>query len=164
MVKITAGSDVLGQTIYSNTPFYTGSFMSKSTIAEQYMTVSSNDDPVTHQFAGGAQKQIDSLKIEWFYKANNKLVPVDFRDRDHAIKLTLSCETDKLKPLSKKFEMLSKKLPVPVGMFDDPETVAVDDIERWDWEQMFPIVMIIIIGFVTLLVLSGRSRTSAPSA
>ena len=164
VVKITAGSDVLGQTIYSNTPFYTGSFMSKSTIAEQYMTVSSNDDPVTHQFAGGAQKQIDSLKIEWFYKANNKLVPVDFRDRDHAIKLTLSCETDKLKPLSKKFEMLSKKLPAPVGMFDDPETVVVDDIERWDWEQMFPIVMIIIIGFVTLLVLSGRSRTSAPSA
>ena len=89
---------------------------------------------------------------------------MDFRDRDHAIKLTLSCETDKLKPLSKKFEMLSKKLPAPVGMFDDPETVVVDDIERWDWEQMFPIVMIIIIGFVTLLVLSGRSRTSAPSA
>ena len=92
---------------------------------------------------------------------------MDFRDRDHAIKLTLSCETDKLKPLSKKFEMLSKKLPVPVGMFDDPETVAVDDIERWDWEQMLPIAMItmiIIIGFVALLVLSGRSRTSAPTA
>ena len=164
VVKITAGSDVLGQTVYSNTPFYTGSFMSKSTIAEQYMTVYSSDDPVIHEFTGGAQKHIDSLRVQWFYKSNNKLVPVDFRDRDHAIKLALSCETDKLKPLSKKFEMLSKKLPAPVGMFDDPETVVVDDIERWDWEQMFPIAMIIIIGFVTLLVLSGRSRTPAPSA
>lgn len=164
VVKITAGSDVLGQTVYSNTPFYTGTFMSTGTFIADYMTVYSSDDPVTHEFTGGPQKQIDSLRVQWFYKSNNKLVPVDFRDCDHAIKLTLSCETDKLKPLSKKFEMLSKKLPAPVGMFDDPETVVVDDIERWDWEQIFPIAMIIIIGFVTLWVLSGRSRTSAPTA
>jgi len=166
VVKITAGSDVLGQTVFSNNPFYTGTFMAKSTISEQYTTFFSNDDPVTHEFTGGAQKQIDSLRIEWFYKENNKLVPVDFRDRDHAVKLRLSCETDRRKPLSKKFEMLSKKLPTPVKIFDDdPGSVTVvGEKEDASFEKWVPIAVIVTVGFAVLLWLSGRSRTSAPTA
>jgi len=157
VVKITAGSDVLGQTVYSNTPFYTGTFMSKYAIAEQYMTVSSNDDEVTHRFTEGPQRKIESLKIEWFYKENNKLVPIDFRDRDHALKVRLECSLDRLKPMAKSLDALAKKkLPDPVGIMD----VLGDDTDEmtslWWLNDAYVLVAFIILFGVLAMMYLGR--------
>jgi len=155
VVKITAGSDVLGQTVYSNTPFYTGTFMSKSTISEQYMTVSSNDDDVTHRFTEGPQRKIETLKIEWFYKENNKLVPIDFRDRDHGMKLKLECSLDRLNPMAR-FDKtkLQRDIPKPIGVLDGGSISLepLGDIDGW-----VPLIMIVIVG-IALMLYVGRPR------
>ena len=154
-MKITAGSDVLGQTVYSNTPFYTGTFMSKSTISEQYMTVSSNDDDVTHRFTEGPQRKIETLKIEWFYKENNKLVPIDFRDRDHAMKLKLECSLDRLNPMAR-FDKtkLERDIPKPIGVLDGGSILSepLGDIDGW-----VPLIMIVIVG-IALMLYVGRPQ------
>ena len=164
VIRISSGSEELNQTLPTSgqTPYYTGHILLPG--GKPFVNVSGRDDKVTHDFHSGTLKSIRDLRIQFFTMSHGRLIPYDFRNQDHILKFEITCSTDKFEPLSKKFEMLSKKLPAPVGMFDDPETVVLDDIERWDWEQMLPIAMIIIIGFVTLLVLTGRSRTSAPTA
>ena len=149
VVKLTAGSDVLGQTVYTNSPFYTGVFMSTGTWVAQYVDLASrDDDTVTHRFVEGPYQQMDTLKIEWFYKLNNKLIPCDFRQRDHAIKFSAVCETDRLKTLSRKVETTSFDVPEPIRM---PE--FADD--SYDWVAYLPIVFVLLTGFILIRSLSG---------
>tara|TARA_Y100001958_G_C21237467_1_gene564244 strand:- start:1988 stop:2983 length:996 start_codon:yes stop_codon:yes gene_type:complete len=149
VVKLTAGSDVLGQTVYTSTPFYTGVFMSTGTWVAQYVDLASrDDDTVTHRFVEGPYQQMDSLKIQWFYKENNKMVPCDFRQRDHAIKFSAVCETDRLKTLSRKVETTSFDVPEPIRM---PE--FADD--SYDWVAYLPIVFVLLTGFILIRSLSG---------
>ena len=140
----------LHQHAYSTTPFYTGVFMTPNidqATGEYYATLTSRDDPVEHKFIEGPLKTIDAIKIEWFYRENNKLIPYPFHERDHAIKFTIECATNKLEALSKKVELNSFDLPAPIRV---PEF----DESGYAYEAYLPIVFVLIAGFILIRALS----------
>ena len=159
--KITAGSDEFTQDAYTNMPFYTGVFMGKGTVDDGFINLYSQEDVLEHAFTKGSHRAIRTLKIEVFHKENNKLVPVDFRSRDYAMKLRVTGNTDKLENLPKitEEEREALRLPPPVHI---PELTKRKNLKRW--EQYVPIAVIVIIGVVLMISLSDRSRTPAPPA
>ena len=78
-----------------------------------------------------------------------------------AIKLKLHGTEDKLEKLPKITEedIATLTLPPPVHI---PELDVRKNLKRW--EQYIPIVVIIIIGVVLMVSISGQSRTPAPTA
>jgi hypothetical protein len=58
-------------------------------------------DPVVFKFPKGSDKVASRLRIQWLYNIGNKLVPYDFRGKNHFIKLRIRGSDDKLSVLSK---------------------------------------------------------------
>lgn len=156
VLRVTSGSDKINQEAFTNTPFYTGVFMNNNASgADSYLTFSGTDDAVMHD---EHKKEIRQLQLEFLYKENNKLIPVDFGGRDYAIKFQIHGSKDKLENLPKitEEEVSSLELPPPVHI---PELVVRENLNKW--EQWIPIAVIIIIGVVLIRALSVQSRRSA---
>jgi hypothetical protein len=151
VLKISAGSDNLNQDSYTNTPFYTGVFMNNDDSAQKYYTFYGSDDSFVHEFNNGPQREISSLKIQWYYKENNKLVPIDFMERDHAIKLRIHGSTDKLEGLPK----------VPLKIVEDKPKINIpdvlEDVYKWKMEYI-SIGLIIFVGIILLFLMHKRPK------
>lgn len=137
IIKISNGADELTKTVYSDTPFYTGRIL----MCGDVINYSGADDAVEHNFDTGAQN-ISKLRIQFFYSSNNRLIPYDFRNANHILKLNIECSTDKLRnvpKVDKKFE-----LPPPIRI------PSIEDPNRWN--GMIYIFAIIAAGIFFILV------------
>lgn len=137
IIKISNGADELTKTVYSDTPFYTGRIL----MCGDVINYSGVDDAVEHNFDTGAQN-ISKIRIQFFYSSNNRLIPYDFRNANHILKLNIECSTDKLQnvpKVDKKFE-----LPPPIRI------PSIEDPNRWN--GMIYIFAIIAAGIFFILV------------
>ena len=137
ILKISNGADELNKTVYSDTPFYTGRIL----MCGDVINYSGVDDAVEHNFDTGAQN-ISKLRVQFFYSSNNRLIPYDFRNANHILKLNIECSTDKLQnvpKVDKKFE-----LPPPIRI------PSIEDPNRWN--GMVYIFAIIVAGIFFIFV------------
>ena len=159
VLKISSGSDDFNQDSYTTTPFYTGIFMNNETdisytTFQEYYTLYGNDDSFIHVYNKGPQREISNLKIQWYYKENNKLIPIDFIERDHSIKLRIHGSIDKLEGLPKvPLEVVEKELPPPISI---PEMV----VDTYRWKDYLSIGIIVFVGLVLLSLMKRKPRLS----
>lgn len=166
VLKISSGSDAFNQDVYAHTPYYTGVFVNNDVEAtpKPYLTFHGVDDVLVHDLHAGPQREISSLRVEWFYKENNKVVPLEFDGRDVALKLRITGNTDKFEGLPKVEEAAAAtigELPPPISIPDWKSNVYEWD----DWDKYIPIAFTVFAGIVVLWALSGhRSRRPVASA
>lgn len=149
VLKISTGSDEFNQDCYTDSPFYTGTLLNTTIDPDdQFMVYSGQDDVVLHEFIRGPQKHVDSLRLQWFSRENNKLVPCDFRSQDHALKFRITGNLDRTLNLPKVVEEDVLELPPPINI---PELNG----RVYDWKKYVPLVIILFIGFVLIKMLSA---------
>ena len=144
IVKMSSGSDEFNKTVFSETPFYTGRIL----LCGDVINFSGVDDTVEHNFDSGSQKTISSLRVQFYYSSNNRLIPYDFRHANHILKLAVTCYTNKLEnssKMEKTEEDYISPLPAPMSI---PE---IEDPRRWD--AFVSIFMVVATGLVLLLVM-----------
>ena len=139
IVKLSSGSDEFNKTVFSDTPFYTGRIL----MCGDVINYSGVDDAVEHNFDSGVQKTISSLRVQFYYSSNNRLIPYDFRNANHILKLAVTCSTDKLENIAKVERDFSLPPPMSIPEMEDPR--------RWD--AFISIFMVIATGLFLLLVM-----------
>lgn len=137
VIKISNGADELNKTVYSDTPFYTGRIL----MCGDVVNYSGADDAVEHNFDTGTQN-ISKLRIQFFYSSNNRLIPYDFRNANHILKLNIECNTDKLYTTPKVVKDFS--LPPPVRI---PE---MEDLDRWKGYVYIFVIVFVGLAFILL--------------
>ncbi len=140
IVKLSSGSDEFNKTVFAETPFYTVRIL----LCGDVINFSGVDDTVEHNFDSGSQKTISSLRVQFYYSSNNRLIPYEFRNANHILKLAVTCSTDKLENIAKVEREFS--LPPPMSI---PE--LEEDTRRWD--AFISIFMVIATGLFLLLVM-----------
>ena len=146
IVKLSSESDEFNKTIFSDTPFYTGRIL----MCGDVINYSGVDDAVEHNFDSGAQKTISSLRVQFYYSSNNRLIPYDFRNANHILKLAVTCSTDKMEniPRSKRGESLPTPMEIPYEFRED--------VHKWD--GFIPIFMVVAVGLFLLLIIKKPKR------
>lgn len=144
IVKLSSGSEEFNKTVFSDTPFYTGRIL----MCGDVVNYSGADDAVVHNFDSGPQKTIQSLRVQFFYSSNNRLIPYDFRHANHVLKLGIECSTGKPQTVPKVTKDFS--LPPPVHI---PE---MENLNRWN--GFVYIFLIVITGLVFILFTRPRRK------
>jgi|TARA_X000000368_G_scaffold416071_1_gene409165 hypothetical protein len=139
IVKLSSGSDEFNKTIYSESPFYTGRIL----MCGDVINYSGVDDAVEHNFDSGAQKTIQNLHVKFYYSSNNRLIPYDFRNANHILKLAVTCSTDKFENIPKLRRDDSLPPPMSIPEYEDPH--------RWD--SFLSIFLVVATGLFLLLVM-----------
>ena len=101
---------------------------------------SGSDDAVEHNFDTGTQN-ISKLRIQFFYSSNNRLIPYDFRNANHILKLNIECSTDKLYTTPKVVKDFSLPPPVRIPEMEDPDR----------WKGYVYIFLIVFVGLAFIL-------------
>jgi hypothetical protein len=140
IVKLSSGSDEFNKTIFSDIPFYTGRIL----MCGDVINYSGVDDAVEHNFDSGAQKTISSLRVQFYYSSNNRLIPYNFRNANHILKLAVTCTTDKFVNIPK--YRRDETLPTPMEIPKEFE-----DVHSWD--SFIPIMMVIATGLFLLMII-----------
>lgn len=154
ILKISSGAEELNKTVYSDTPFYTGRVL----MCGDVINYSGIDDAVEHNFESGSQN-ISKLRIQFFYSSNNRLIPYDFRNANHVLKLSIVGTTDKLSrvPMVKKgTELLNEERTEGYRL---PPTIQgkVDDLNKWN---AFIYIFLIILTGCFFMVFTKPRRLS----
>jgi len=136
VIKISNGADELTKTVYSDTPFYTGRIL----MCGDVINYSGSDDAVEHNFDTGTQN-ISKLRVQFFYSSNNRLIPYDFRNANHILKLNIECSTDKLYTTPKVVKDFSLPPPVRIPEMEDPDR----------WKGYVYIFLIVFVGLAFIL-------------
>ena len=146
IVKLSSGSDEFNKTVFSDTPFYTGRIL----MCGDVINYSGVDDAVEHNFDSGAQKTISSLRVQFYYSSNNRLILYDFRNANHILKLAVTCSTDKMEniPRSKRGESLPTPMEIPYEFREDVH----------NWDAFIPIFMVVAAGLFLLLIIKKPKR------
>lgn len=139
IVKLSSGSDEFNKTIFSDIPFYTGRIL----MCGDVINYSGVDDAVEHNFDSGAQKTISSLRVQFYYSSNNRLIPYNFRNANHILKLAVTCSTDKFENIPKLRRDDSLPPPMSIPEYEDPH--------RWD--SFLSIFLVVATGLFLLLVM-----------
>jgi len=145
ILKLSSGSEEFNKTVYSDTPFYTGRIL----MCGDVINYSGKDDVVEHNFDTGTQASISKLRVQFFYSSNNQLIPYDFRNANHIIKLSIECSRDKLSvmPIVKMDEMdVSLPPPMRIPEFEDPNR----------WNGFIYIFLIVITGMFFIILTKPR--------
>lgn len=140
--KLSSGSEEFNKTIFSETPFYTGRILTCGDVINH----SGIDDAVVHSFDSGAQKSIQSLRVQFFYSSNNRLIPYDFRHANHVIKLAVECSTDKLENTPRVLKDFSLPPPMRIPELEEPNR----------WGPFIYIFLIVLTGFIIVLFTKPR--------
>lgn len=136
ILKISNGAEELNKTVYSDTPFYTGRIL----MCGDVINYSGIDDTVEHNFDSGSQN-ISKLRIQFFYSSNNHLIPYDFRNANHVLKLSIVGTTDKL-----------SRVPTVKKDFSLPPPMRVPEIEDPNrWNALLYIFLIVATGIMFML-------------
>jgi hypothetical protein len=147
IVRLSSGSDQFNKTVYSNTPFYTGRILTKS----GEIVHAGADDPLTHEFHSGPQRSIRDLRVEFFYMSHGRLIPYDFRNQDHVLKLEITGSTDKLESLPKVDRKTELPPPISIPELENP----------YRWKEYASIAMIVFIGIIALMLTKRKPLTPA---
>ena len=150
VLKLSTGSDEFTKTVYSSSPFYTGHILLNGT---DFVNVHGSDDPIVHNFYKGSQKHIQDIKLEFFYMSHGRLIPYDFMNQDHVIKLNIKCSTDKLENLTK----IENDVPEKINVEPPEKTnIGIPVFKNlYEWKQY---IYIIVIVFVGVLILTSMKR------
>jgi hypothetical protein len=136
ILKISSGAEELNKTVYSDTPFYTGRIL----MCGDVINYSGIDDTVEHNFETGSQN-ISKLRIQFFYSSNNRLIPYDFRNANHVLKLSINGTMDKL-----------SRVPTVKKDFSLPPPMRVPEIEDPNrWNALLYIFLIVASGIMFML-------------
>ena len=108
-----------------------------------------NDYPVESLFHKGPESAIKKLKISFYYTIGTKLVPYDFRSRNHTLKFKITCNLDKLSTLEKQ-KVYIRELPPPV------ELKHTELPRRFDKNQVITVLFICLMAGLLMLILSKR--------
>jgi hypothetical protein len=129
ILKISSGAEELNKTVYSDTPFYTGRIL----MCGDVINYSGVDDTVEHNFQSGSQN-ISKLRIQFFYSSNNRLIPYDFRNANHVLKLSIDGAVDKLSrvPMVKKGTELQNEERTEGYRLPPNIQDRVDDLNKWN--------------------------------
>ena len=161
VLKLSSGSDEFNKSIYFNTPFYTGKILTRGDV----VNYSGMDDVLEHEFHSGKQQTISSIRVQFFYSSNGRLIPYDFRNANHVLKFALSCSTDKLENVPKvkipideeeKKEEEESDSKVEKYTIHGTENEA-EDVDRWN--AIISIIFIVLVGFVLLLIPKRKPTT-----
>lgn len=140
--KLSSGSAEFNKTVFTETPFYTGRILTCGDV----INYSGSDDAVVHTFDSGPAKSITSLRVQFFYSSNNRLIPYDFRNANNIIKLNIECSTGKL-----------ENVPRVKKDFSLPPPMLIPDLEDSNrWGAFIYIFLIVITGLI--LVVFSRPR------
>lgn len=143
VLRLSSGSEEFTKTVFSDTPFYTGRIL----MCGDVVNYSGSDDAVVHTFDSGPLKTISRLRVQFFYSSNNRLIPYDFRNANHVLKLSVECSTDKL-----------ENVPRVRKDFSLPPPVRLPDLEAPNrWGPFLYIFLIVATGL--FLVLARPRRT-----
>lgn len=145
-VRITNGEvPLVSETYTSNAEYiYTGSIMTFKQSGSNLVYYKSVDDPLNHDFKKGKETITKSLRVEWFYKTgiHEPLIPYDFRNSFHTLKVEIKGTRDKLIKLVKEDEnSIYKKKELP-------EPVFIPELEYEKRTNVF--IIYIIIGLVLI--------------
>ena len=141
VIKISSGAEELNKTVYSDTPFYTGRIL----MCGDVVNYSGQDDIIEHNFDSGSQN-ISKLRIQFYYSSNNRLIPYDFRNANHILKLNMTCTIDKL-----------KTIPIVKKDFSLPKPIQIPDIEDLNkWNAFLYIFLIVITGMFFIMLTKPR--------
>lgn len=142
IVRLSSGSEDFNKTVFADTPFYTGRILTCGDV----INYSGADDAVVHSFDSGPQQSISSLKVQFFYSSNRRLIPYDFRHANNVIKLAIECSTDKLENIPRVQKDFSLPPPMRIPELEVPN--------RWG-----PFVYIFLIVFTgIILMIFARPR------
>ena len=169
IVKLSSGSDEFNKTVFSDSPFYTGRIL----MCGDVVNYSGTDDTIEHIFHSGSQN-ITKLRVQFYYSSNNRLIPYDFRNANHIIKLSVTGTTDRLETdqpnqvsdVMKK-QLSSKKSVKGADMstLDDivktstkKEDFDKDEKSSHKWDALIQIFIILIFGVLLLLLLTSKKK------
>lgn len=147
IVKLSSGSDEFNKTVFSETPFYTGRIL----MCGDVVNYSGADDAVVHNFDSGPQKSIQSLRVQFFYSSNNRLIPYDFRHANHVLKLAIECSTGKLQTVPKVMKDFSLPPPMRIPELENPD--------RWSHNGLMYIFLIAVTGLMLVFFTRPRRKT-----
>lgn len=134
VVKLSSGSEEFNKTVFSEIPFYTGRIL----MCGDVINYSGADDAVVHSFDSGPQKSIQSLRVQFFYSSNNRLIPYDFRNANHVLKLGIECSTGKLENIPKVKKDFSLPPPIRIPEMENPDR----------WSGWIYIALIVFTGII----------------
>jgi len=143
--KLSSGSEEFNKTVFSDTPFYTGRIL----MCGDVVNYSGVDDAVVHNFDSGPQQTIKSLRVQFFYSSNNRLIPYDFRHANHIIKLSVECSTNKLENIPKVKKDFSLPPPMRIPEMENPNR----------WGAFIYIFLIVITGLILVMFTKPRRST-----
>ena len=110
---------------------------------------SGNDDAVVHSFDSGSQNSITKLRVQFFYSSNNRLIPYDFRNANHIIKMAIECSRDKLENVPKIKKDFSLPPPISIPELEDPNR----------WNAFLYIFLITITGIMIIAFTKPRTTS-----
>ena len=146
VLRLSSGSDTFNKDVYIREPFYTSHIL---TTDGPFLNYNASDDPVRHDFFSGPQKFIESLRVQFFYMSNGRLIPYDFRNQDHILKFEIECNTGK-------FKSIAEQTAPDVGVLPPP--ISIPDLEDpYRWKQYVLISVIVFIGVFTLIITRKRN-------
>ena len=145
IVKLSSGSEEFNKTVFSETPFYTGRIL----MCGDVINYSGNDDAVVHSFDSGSQNSITKLRVQFFYSSNNRLIPYDFRNANHIIKMAIECSRDKLENVPKIKKDFSLPPPISIPELEDPNR----------WNAFLYIFLITITGIMIIAFTKPRTTS-----
>ena len=119
------------------------------------------DDAVEHNFDSGSQKTISSLRVQFYYSSNNRLIPYDFRNANHILKLAVTCSTDKFVNIPRLTteetaeETMTESLKTPMNILEKEE----EDSHKWD--AFISIFLLVSMGIFLLLIIKKPQKVTS---
>jgi hypothetical protein len=148
LLRLSSGSDEFTQGVYTSTPFYTGHILLDGS---DFINFNGVDDHLIHHFHSGPQKMIKDIRVEFFYMSHGRLIPYDFMEQEHILKIEMKGSMDKLENLPKVPVDVVEEKPVHI-----PEKVR-ENVYRWKKEYIY-IALIVIVGVLLLLFMNKKPR------
>lgn len=150
ILRLSSGSDEFNQSVYANTPYYTGHIIVGERNSSNNKIINGSDDPVIHRFHSGPQKSIKELTVEILYMSGGNIIPYPVGNDDHVLKFELKCSTDKLEGLPKVPIKDVKKVEDVKTFVSIPEK---DDPYKW-------IAVIVIFGILLITLMTSKPKIS----
>jgi len=157
IVKLSSGSDDFNKSIFSDLPFYTGRIL----LCGDVINYSGVDDAVEHNFDSGKHKTISKLRVQFYYSSNNRLIPYNFRNANHILKLAVTCSTDKFVNIPRLSneetdeEIISETLKTPMNILEKEE----EDSHKWD--AFISIFLLVSMAIFLLLVIKKPQKVTS---
>jgi len=150
LLRIGSGSEFFNKHIHTGTPFYTGRILRN----ENATIYSSADDPFEHIFHKGSEhRNVSHLIFKFFYMSHGRLIPYDFRNQDHVLKLEIECS----------LERNEARGDIPIKTFALPPPISIPELKNpYKWKEYIYICLIIIVGSLLMFMVKRKQPIASP--